>query len=68
MNRKQIIASSLGALAATGLAVYLIRRRRRARVNEGGSPEVAPLHQKNRSKAFSRAKAAPMYEPDDHPE
>ena len=66
MKRKQIIAS-LGALAATGLAVYLIRRKRRSVPNGADHVATTSVHNKNRSKAFNKAKAF-MYEPDDHPE
>jgi hypothetical protein len=66
MKRNQIIAS-LGALAATGLAVYLIKRKRRSVTNGVNHVAATSVHNKYRSKSFSKAKAF-MYEPDDHPE
>jgi LPXTG-motif cell wall-anchored protein len=66
MKQKQIIAS-LGALAVTGLAIYLIRKRKRSNSPEGFNYDANSLHRKSRTNAFSRAKVS-VYEPDDHPE
>jgi len=65
--RQRLIIASLGTLAATGLAVYLIRKRRRNRTENEETYAANSVSTRNRSKAFSKPKAF-VYEPDDHPE
>ena len=66
MKRNQII-TSLGALTATGLAIYLIRRRKRSNTDQENYYDSGQAHAKTRSRTFGKAKLA-IYEPDDHPE
>jgi hypothetical protein len=66
MKRNQIIAS-LGALVATGIAIYLIRRRNRSVNPEENHIEASPAYNKKLSRTYSKSKAM-AYEPDDHPE